>query len=77
MSKRKPSPKKPSTPQDAPSEFEKLAEEKAPGLVAEFWDFLIHNKRWWLTPIIIVLFLLGLLSFFAGSGAAPFIYTIF
>src|SRR5690606_33787026 len=67
-----------STPDnDKSSEFEKLAEEQTPGLVAEFWDFLIHNKRWWLAPIIIVLLLLGLLSFFAGTGAAPFIYPMF
>lgn len=47
------------------------------GIVAEFWEFLKHNKKFWLIPIIIVLLLFGLLIFFGGSSAAPFIYTLF
>lgn len=74
----------PPAPQESPhappaaSSFETQAEEAPPGIIAEFWDFLKYNKKWWLTPIIIVLLLLGLLIFAAGSGAvAPFIYPIF
>ncbi len=59
------------------SDFEKQAAEAAPGLVAEFLDFLVHNKKWWLTPIIIVLLLVGLLVMLSGSVVAPFIYPIF
>ncbi|MBN2294330.1 MAG: hypothetical protein JXM70_18015 [Pirellulales bacterium] len=47
------------------------------GIVAEFTDFLLHNKKWWLTPIILVLMLVGLLVVLGGTGAAPFIYTLF
>ena len=47
------------------------------GLVRELVDFLTHNKKWWLTPIILVLLLLGVLIALGGSAAAPFIYTIF
>jgi hypothetical protein len=57
--------------------FAAAAEEKAPGFVREFFDFLLHNKKWWLTPIIIVLLVFGLLVILAGTGAAPFIYTLF
>jgi hypothetical protein len=58
--------------------FAQQAEEAPPGLVAEFVDFLLHNKKWWLTPIVLVLFLLGLFVFIGGSGAAaPFIYSLF
>ncbi|MBU1997861.1 MAG: DUF5989 family protein [Candidatus Omnitrophota bacterium] len=47
-------------------------------IVKEFWDFLKVRKRWWLTPIVVMLLLLGLLIFFAQSSAvAPFIYTLF
>lgn len=47
-------------------------------LAAEIWMFLRQNKKLWLLPIIIVLFLLGSLLIFAQSSAlAPFIYTIF
>jgi hypothetical protein len=59
------------------TDFEKLAEEAQPGIVAEFIDFLAHNKKWWLLPILLVVGLLGVLAIFAGSGAAPFIYTLF
>ncbi len=47
-------------------------------LAAEIWMFLRQNKKLWLLPIIVVLFLLGALLVFAQSSAlAPFIYTIF
>ena len=47
------------------------------GIVGEFVDFLLHNKKWWLAPIILVLLLVGLLLVLGGTGAAPFIYTLF
>lgn len=47
-------------------------------IVAEFWEFLKHRKKWWLTPIIIFLVLFGtLIVLTEGSAIAPFIYTIF
>ena len=63
--------------QEQANEFERQAQQTPPGLVAEFVDFLIHNKKWWLTPIIIVLLLVGLLVFLGGTAVAPFIYPIF
>lgn len=59
------------------SEIARLANERRPSLVAEFWDFLKHNKKWWLLPILLVVLLLGMLVFLSGSGAAPFVYTLF
>jgi hypothetical protein len=36
------------------------------------------RKKWWLAPILAVMFLVGLLLVVAqGSALAPFIYTIF
>ena len=61
----------------AASEFAREADTAPPGIVREFGDFLLNNKKWWLTPIIHVLLLFGLLIILAGSGAAPFIYTLF
>jgi len=47
-------------------------------ILKEFWDFLNARKKWWLTPIVLVLLLLGALIIFAqGSAVAPFIYTLF
>ncbi|MBI2095699.1 MAG: hypothetical protein HYT89_05985 [Candidatus Omnitrophica bacterium] len=44
----------------------------------EFWLFLKERKKWWLTPIILTLVLLGALIVFSqGSALAPFIYTLF
>jgi hypothetical protein len=59
------------------SEFIKLAKEQRPSFPAEFWFFLKHNKKWWLLPILIILFLLGLLVLLGGSAIAPFIYPLF
>jgi hypothetical protein len=56
---------------------EELTREKRSGLLSEFWLFLKENKKWWLLPILLVIFLLGLLVFLGGSGAAPFVYTLF
>ncbi|MDP6944224.1 MAG: DUF5989 family protein [Myxococcota bacterium] len=59
------------------SEFEAEADGEQVGLVTEFVDFLKHNKKWWLTPIIAVLLLVGALAVLGGTAAAPFIYTLF
>ncbi len=47
-------------------------------IIAEFWDFLRVRKKWWLTPIVLFLALLGAFIIFTeGSAVAPFIYTLF
>jgi hypothetical protein len=44
----------------------------------EFIRFLSIRKKYWLLPIIIVIFLFGgLIILSQGSAVAPFIYTIF
>jgi hypothetical protein len=57
--------------------FAQQAEEQSPGLIAELWDFLKYNKKWWLLPIIIVLGLVGVLVLLSSSAIAPFIYPLF
>lgn len=47
-------------------------------LAMELWAYLKERKKWWLLPIIVVMFLVGSLIVFAqGSALAPFIYTLF
>ena len=47
-------------------------------ILGEFWQFLKVRKKWWLTPVVLILVLLGALVLFAqGSALAPFIYTLF
>jgi len=57
--------------------FAKLAHEAKPGMLVELWAFLRCNKKWWLSPIIAILLLVGLLIILSGSAAGPFIYTLF
>ena len=56
----------------------KLKKTNNKSLLGEFWDFLKIRKAWWLVPIIIMLFLVGLLIVFGQSSAlSPFIYALF
>jgi len=47
-------------------------------LVGEIWNFFKVRKAWWLTPIVITLFLVGVLIIIGQSSAiSPFIYAFF
>lgn len=47
------------------------------GLVREFADFIVYNKAWWMTPIILVLAIMVAFILFAEtSPVLPFIYTV-
>ena len=58
-------------------EFQQEAEAGRTGFFREFWDFLKYNKKWWLLPIFVVMFLLGALVLLTGTSIAPLIYTLF
>lgn len=48
------------------------------GIVGEFISFLFVRKAWWLTPIIVLLVIVGALIIFGQSSAvSPFIYALF
>jgi hypothetical protein len=60
------------------SAFERAASTKPKeNIVSEFWEFLKHNKKWWLLPILVMFLLLGALMLMSTTAAAPFIYTLF
>ena len=59
------------------SEFEKAGAGAEASFLREFWAFLRVNRKWWLLPVVLVLLLAGLLFLAAGTGAAPFLYTLF
>lgn len=47
-------------------------------IFSEFFQFLKVRKKWWLTPIVLVLILLGVLIVLTeGSALATFIYALF
>ena len=58
------------------SDFENESQKDRISLAAEFWEFLKHNKKWWLLPIVIVLILISLLVAL-NPALAPFIYPLF
>jgi hypothetical protein len=62
---------------DEANEFAEAARERRGWLFREFWDFLKHNKKWWLGPIVVMLLLVAVLVILSGTAAAPFIYTLF
>lgn len=57
--------------------FEELSQRKRTSIMGEFLEFLKHNKKWWLLPIILILLGLGLLVLLSSSALAPFIYPLF
>ena len=58
-------------------EFQKLAESRRTGFLAEFVGFLRQNRKWWMLPMLVVILLLGALVLLGGTPLAPFIYTLF
>lgn len=47
-------------------------------LFKELWAFMRVRKKFWLLPVMFVLFILGALMILShGSVLAPFIYAIF
>jgi hypothetical protein len=57
--------------------FAEHAAEKPKGFFADFFHFIRHNKKWWITPIFVILILVSALLILGGSGVAPFIYSLF
>ena len=57
--------------------FEQEAMKGGQSLPREFWAYLMHTKKWWISPIVIMLLLLAGLIVLGGTGAAPFVYTLF
>lgn len=49
------------------------------GIAGQLIGFLWEERLWWLTPMVAVLLLFGVILAFAASSPAlaPFIYTIF
>ena len=48
------------------------------GILRELGEFLRSNRNLWLTPVIVLLVLIGVLVVAAETSAvAPFIYTLF
>ena len=65
------------TPDENGDRLSEIAGRKQRGLLGELFGLLRHTKKWWLTPIILVIVVLGLIVFLSVTPVAPFIYTLF
>jgi hypothetical protein len=45
--------------------------------IVELAAFMKERKKFWLTPIIVMMIMLGALIALGQTAAAPFIYTLF
>jgi hypothetical protein len=64
-------------PQGDSQDFTRRAAEKPPGLLKDLWGMLRQNKKWWLTPIVLVLLLVGVLLVLSATPLGPFLYPLF
>ncbi len=58
-------------------EFQDLASARPRGIIGEFVEFLWSEKRWWLTPIVLVLLVISLFIVLTNTAVGPFIYVLF
>ena len=63
--------------QDDVRKFAEQAEQGQQGMLGEYWKWFRHNKKWWLTPIVLTLLFVGFFVILSGTALAPFIYTLF
>lgn len=67
----------PGPDRDQERQLERLADAPQPSFLVELLDFLRHEKKWWLIPILVMMLLLGVLVVLVESPAVPFIYRLF
>lgn len=70
-----PSPSEPT--KEVSDDFSRQADQPSPGIVLEFLQFLVENKKWWLIPILVAVGLIAALVALNTSGLAPLIYPLF
>ncbi len=44
--------------------------------MSELWNTLRHNKRWWLTPIVVLIILFGILALFSNDVTSTYMYRL-
>ena len=47
------------------------------GFVSEMKEFLLHDKLWWMTPILLVAILFFLVAVAGSGGESGFVYDLF
>ena len=60
-----------------PEAFVREADRKPRGFIAEYWQYLRRERKWWLAPVVFFLLAASGLIVLGGTGLAPFIYALF
>jgi hypothetical protein len=58
-------------------ELDEIATARRTSVVMEVLGYLRQSRKWWMLPILIAMFCLGVVVLLAGTPVAPFIYTLF
>jgi hypothetical protein len=58
-------------------DFEAELNKRQTGHLRDVIDFMLSNKKWWLTPIVVLVLLISALIVLSGTAVGPFIYTLF
>ena len=60
------------------SEYQKKQENERPNLIGDLWFVIRRERKWWLIPLIVILFGIIGLTLLAGSAGplAPFLYPL-
>lgn len=68
---------KPESEQVEPEQAELDEAGENVGLLRELVELILHNKKWWLVPVIVVLLVIGVLVALGSSALAPYLYPLF
>ncbi len=65
------------TGENRPEAFVREADRKPRGFIAEYWEYLRRERKWWLAPVVFFLLAASAFIILGGTGLAPFIYALF
>ncbi len=62
---------------DREKQLAEAADRPSSSFLGEFWRFARANRKWWLTPVLLVLLVVGALVLLTSTAVGPFIYPLF
>ncbi|TKC95221.1 DUF5989 family protein [Polyangium fumosum] len=72
-----PPPKQQDDPDHVPSRFEEAARTTRQSTLRDGLAYLRETRKLWLTPVLVILLILGLVLSLSGTVLSPLIYTLF
>ena len=65
------------TPNETPSDSNEASDQSTLTLWEEFCFLILHEKRWWMVPLLVALTMIVLAVAVSQSTTVPFIYRLF